>query len=172
MIRIEFTPEAIKILQYERYHHPHPRVQIKMEALLLKSKNLPHNEICRIMEISKSSLHRYLTDYAKGGIECLKDVKFYQPQSSLIAHQITLEEYFRQHPPATANEASEKIAELTGIRRKPTQVRKFLKKIGMKLRKVGMIPAKADVDAQEAFKTEKLEPRLEEAKACKRAIFL
>jgi transposase len=49
-------------------------------------------------------------------------------------------------------EAAAKIAELTGIVRKPTQVRQFLQALGMKLRKVGMIPAKADVEAQEAFK--------------------
>jgi hypothetical protein len=48
--------------------------------------------------------------------------------------------------------AAAKIADLTGIVRKPTQVRQFLKALGMKPRKVGMIPAKADVEAQEALK--------------------
>jgi hypothetical protein len=41
----------------------------------------------------------------------------------------------------------------------------------MKPRKVGQIPAKADVEAQAQFKTEQLEPRLEEAKPGKRAVF-
>ena len=27
MIQIEFTEEAIEKLRYERFHHPHPRVQ-------------------------------------------------------------------------------------------------------------------------------------------------
>jgi transposase len=48
--------------------------------------------------------------------------------------------------------AAAKIADLTGIVRKPTQVRQFLNALGMKPRKVGMIPAKADVEAQEACK--------------------
>jgi hypothetical protein len=39
-------------------------------------------------------------------------------------------------------------------------MREFLKKLGMRPRKVGQIPAKADVKEQEAFKEEKLEPRL------------
>ena len=34
MIQITFTEEAIAQLHYERYHHPHPRVQQRMEALL------------------------------------------------------------------------------------------------------------------------------------------
>ena len=68
-------------------------------------------------------------------------------------------------------EAAARIADLTGLQRGPTQVRQFLKSLGMKPRKVGQIPAKADVTAQEAFKTEQLEPRLAEAKAGQRVVF-
>ena len=63
-----------------------------------------------------------------------------------------LEADFREHPPATVAEAAARIQELTGIARKPTQVRQFMKALGMQPRKVGMIPAKADVEAQETFK--------------------
>lgn len=41
----------------------------------------------------------------------------------------------------------------------------------MRCRKVGMIPAKADPDKQEAYLKEKIQPRLEEASAGKRAVF-
>jgi transposase len=41
----------------------------------------------------------------------------------------------------------------------------------MKPRKVGQIPAKAEVEAQETFKTEALEPRLAAAKAGRRVVF-
>jgi transposase len=63
-----------------------------------------------------------------------------------------LEAYFREHPPATAKEAMAKLEELTGVRRSPDRVRVFLKRLGMDCRQVGMIPAKADGDQQEAFK--------------------
>ena len=46
MITIEFTEEDTQALHHERFHHPHPRVQKKMEALWLKSQELPHKEIC------------------------------------------------------------------------------------------------------------------------------
>jgi transposase len=49
-------------------------------------------------------------------------------------------------------EAAAKLADLTGLVRQPTQVRQFLKALGMKPLKVGMVPAKADVAAQEAVK--------------------
>lgn len=165
MIQIEFNKAEMNALNYERYNHPHPRVQRKMEALWLKSQKLPHSQIAQITGISSKTLKRYLQDYVQGGIEKLKEVRFYQPQSALQAHHGSLEAYFKEHPPATIKKAMEKIAELTGIRRCPTQVRLFLKKMGMNFRKVGMISAKADVEVQEHFKTTLLEPRLEEAKA-------
>jgi len=45
MIQIEFTPEAIDALEYERYHYPDPKVQRKMEAIYLKSQGLAHHDI-------------------------------------------------------------------------------------------------------------------------------
>ena len=69
-----------------------------------------------------------------------------------VYHRPTIEADFQQRPPATVAEAAARIEALTGIRRKPTQVRQFLKALGMQPRKVGMIPAKADVEAQEVFK--------------------
>ncbi len=73
--------------------------------------------------------------------------------------------------PITICEAVKKIEQLTGIRRSPTQVRKFLKSMGMNYLKVGFIPGKAELQVQEEYKTDKLEPRLEEAKEGKRAVF-
>lgn len=47
MITLNFTPADIEALHYERYHHPHPRVQRKMEALYLKSQGVPHAQIAQ-----------------------------------------------------------------------------------------------------------------------------
>jgi hypothetical protein len=40
MINIDFTEEEMQALNYERFHHPDPHVQRKMEALWLKSQKL------------------------------------------------------------------------------------------------------------------------------------
>lgn len=152
MIRIAFTEDEIEQLRKERFEHPHPRVQRKMETLLLKSEGLPHNWITRIVGISENTLRQYLREYKEGGIDRLKEIRSYNPQSKLVEHQESLETYFEEHPPATVNEAAAKIEEITGIRRGPTQVRNFLNSLGLRPRKVGMIPAKADVEEQDRFK--------------------
>ena len=152
MIKITLSEDDIEALRYWRFHHPDPRVQVRMEALYLRSQKVPTRDIRRLCGLSKASFHRYLKAYVTGGIEQLKRIDHYRPQSELAQHRPTLEAYFQAHPPATVAQAAAKIEELTGIRRKPTQVRQFLKALGMRPRKVGMLPAKADVDAQESFK--------------------
>jgi len=151
MIRIEFTEEEIQTLNYERYHHPHPRVQRKMEALWLKSKKLQHIQIAELTSVSLNTVTEYLHEYKDGGIEKLKELNFNKPESKLKEHTLTIESYFREHPPATIKEAMGKIEKLTGIKRSETQVKKFLEFIGIKRRKVGMLPSKADPDKQEEF---------------------
>jgi len=171
MIRINFTDADIQTLRYERYHHPHPRAQQKAEALLMKSCGFKHKDICKFMGISLNTFREYLREYQEGGIERIKEVRFHKPKSQLDNHIGTLENYFREHPVASIKEAMNKIEELTGIRRSENRVREFLKRMGIKRRKVGMIPAKADPEQQEDFVKQQLNPKLEEAKKGQRAVF-
>jgi transposase len=171
MITITFTEAEINALQHERYYHPHPRVQRKMDALYLKSQGQSHQQIVQLLRISPMTLRTYLHEYQAGGIERLQQLNFHQPQSELAQHSASLEAYLREHPVATVAEAIDLIEKQTGIRRSPTQVRKFLHRIGIKRRKVGIVPAKADPEVQEAFKAEKLAPRIAQAQAGQRALF-
>lgn len=101
MLKIEFTAEEILRLGYERYHHPHPRVQRRLEVVYLKALGLPHREISRVAGVGGNTLRRYWRAYQAGGIERLKEIRFRRPHSALLAHQTSLEAYFRDHPPAS-----------------------------------------------------------------------
>src|SRR5205823_2563170 len=70
----------------------------------------------------------------------------------------------------TINEAISVIEALTGIRRSPTQVRLFLKHVGLRCLKVGCCPPKGTRRSKRRIK-KKLEPRLVEARAGERAAF-
>jgi transposase len=176
MIQVEFTEQRIDELKYERYHHPHPKVQQKMEVLYLKSQGLAHQDIRRLCNISKTSLTSYLRQYLEGGIERLKHLDYQGQPSQLNAPATSVETYFRDHPPQTIAEAQAKIAEITGIHRSPNQVNAFLKRIGIKRRKVGFVPGKSGnpdkIAEQETFREEILAPLLESAKAGNQAVFL
>jgi hypothetical protein len=62
MRKLEFTPEVIEALRHERFHHPHPHVQLKMEVLYLKSQGLAGDHIQRLCAISKATYYRYLAE--------------------------------------------------------------------------------------------------------------
>ncbi len=94
MLCIEFTDEDRKALHHERFHHPHPRVQQKMEALWLKSHNLPHAQIAELVQIDEETLRAYLRAYKDGGIERLKMLSWQGPKSELSQHQSTLKDFF------------------------------------------------------------------------------
>lgn len=171
MLKIEFSTAEIKALHYERFHHPHPRVQMKMEVVYFKSQQLPHHEICRLSGITGNTLRTYLRAYQAGGVERLKQLNFYRPQSQLLAHGLSLEASFQAHPPATIKQARALIAAQTAIERSPTQVRNFLLHLGLRCRRVGMLPAKAEVEKQAAFLAQELQPRLAQASAGQRKVF-
>lgn len=171
MDQVEFSIAEREALQYWRFHHPHPRVQRKMEVLYLKSQGVSSAEVCRLCAISRPTCARYLRAYRSGGIEKLKEVPWSRQHSQLADYRVLMAADFRQRPPASVAEAAQRIEQLTGLKRGLTQVRQFLKSLGMKPRKVGQIPAKADVGAQETFKTAELEPRLAEAQADRRVVF-
>ena len=174
MIQLDFFETDIDTLYHERFHHPHPHVQKKMEALYLKSQGLTHNEICRLVRIKRATLSEYLKQYKKGGIEKLKELNFNRPQSELQTHNQTIEMDFKQQPPQSVVEAQDRIEKLTGIRRSPTQIRAFMKKIGMKFLKVGHVPGKScepdKLKEQETFEKNELQPRLQQARHDKRTV--
>jgi transposase len=176
MIQMTFTDAEIAVLEYERYHHPSPHVQKRMEIVYLKSQGLAHGQIARLCRISRQTLVSTLHLYQQGGIERLKHFRYAGQPSPLNAHQATLEAHFRAHPPRTVAEAQATIEHLTGIRRSPTQIRAFLKRIGMQLRKVGAIPGRAHTEEkqqeQDSFQHTELEPRFSEVRAGKRTLFL
>ena len=124
MIRLEFTDADRQDLEYERFHHPHPRVQLKMEVLWLKSLHVSHEQICQIAKVSPNTLRTYLREFEDGGICRLKTLHFRKPTSSLEQHAHSIEAYFRQHPPASIQQAQAMIVQQTGIKRNTFQIRK------------------------------------------------
>jgi len=150
MIHLTFTAAESAALETARYTHPHPKVQRKVEALYLKSLDLPHNLILRICRVSEPALLRYLRAYQEGGMEELQRLNYRGRTHDLRPHASSLETYFRTHPPRTCAHAQQIIQEQTGVRRGLTQVRAFLRSLKMKYRKSGFVPGRADAPEKRA----------------------
>ncbi len=129
MTRLTFSEQEQQALHQERFEHPHPRVQQRMEVLWLISQGLGYAEAARLAAVSEATVDRYVASYRQGGLEALRQLNWGKSSTSeLLEHRACLEESFRQNPPHTVAEACQRIKDETGIERRPTQVRAFLKK--------------------------------------------
>jgi len=168
--RIQLGPEEKKRLQFDRFHHPCPLVQKRSEVIVLRANGLSYEQIADICGITTRTVSSIVRLFKANGVDGLRRVVPNRPRSHLTEYRQTIEDHFRTHPPATIAEAIAAIEKLTGLRRQPTQVRKYLNSIGMKPRRLGMIPAKADPDEQRKFLEQKLQSRIEQAKAGQRVL--
>ena len=128
MRKIEFTSAEIKQLSYESIHHPHHIVRRRMQALLLKSQGMRHQQIAEIMDISDTTLRSYFDLYLQGGLAAPKQLHYQGQPSQLHAHKDEIVAALEADPPATLKEAQAIIKAETGLQRSLPQVSEFLKK--------------------------------------------
>jgi len=170
MLKLTISEEEAKRVEYFRYNHPIPLIQRRFEVIWLKLLDLPHTLIARAANVHHDTVTEYIKIFNNGGCDLLQKTNYNKNKSELIKHSIDIKEYVSSSLPSSINEISHKIEKLTGIKRKATQVAKFIKSLGFKRRMCGHIPAKADKDKQIDFLNNSLTPRLEEAKKGERVV--
>lgn len=171
MIEINFCAEDFVIIRNLQAQHLHPFVRKKALVLMLKEQKTPHHEIVNIVGICENTVRKYLQGYKKHGVEFIQQVNFNKPKSQLQSFDTEIKKHFEKNPPTTITQACYEVNKLTGISIKNTQMKNYLKNVGMKCRKVNSIPAKANTVMQKEFHDKQLQPKLDEAKEGKRAVY-
>jgi transposase len=138
--RIELTEQEQQVVNHERDAHPQEHVRRKMLVLWLLHKGLTREEVADIVGLGRATVQRYVAAFREGGLDGLRHWGVTGPVTDLAAHAQAIKEEFTHQPVRSINEACERIERLTGIRRQPTQVRKFLKDLGLKWQRVRAIP--------------------------------
>lgn len=143
MITLNINPSDLEIIAREKERHPHFHVRRKLMVLHLKNLNLSLDLIRKITNLSANTIRSYIKEYNTKGLNSLLIVNFNRPQSELKKYEEVIRSAFETNPPSSISEAKDKIEKLTGIQRSPSQIRVFLKSIGARPLKVGVIPGKA-----------------------------
>ena len=150
-----FSKEVIESVTRERYEHPDPRVQERMEILWLKSKHETHERIAELANVSRSTVQRTLRIYLAQGLAGIRSCGWKGQPSALTPHQAAIEAEFRERPPHTAHEAARRIEAMTGVKRQASRVRKFMKEsLGMKCLKVAAMPVPPKKTVEEHAQTQ------------------
>lgn len=139
-LRIQLTPEQQQIVNEERSSHPNLRVREKMLVIWLLHTGLTRGKAAEIVGVGRATVQRYVVAFREGGLDALRQCNYKSPASEMVAYRELIRESFEKQPAHTIAEAAERIFQLTGLRRGPTQVRKFLKEMGMKFLHVRPIP--------------------------------
>lgn len=143
MIPFSIKPEDLEVIKKEKEYNSHPHIRKKLLVLYLKHVSLSLKLISDIAGVSANTIRSYIKEYRTKGLTSILTVRFYQPQSDLKKYEEEIKLDFKSNPPLSIVEASSRIEKLTGIKRSPSQIRVFLKSIGARPLKVGVIPGKA-----------------------------
>jgi transposase len=138
--RVELSEEQQRIVSEERSSHPNQRVREKMLVLWLLHKGFTRQQVAEIVSVGRATVQRYVAAFREGGLDGLRQWNVNRPVSEMAAYRELIRESFEKQPVCTVAEAGERIFQLTGLRRGPSQVRKFLKDLGLKFQRVRVIP--------------------------------
>ena len=140
-LRIELTEEEQQIVRAEMESHPDACVRRKLWSLWLLHCGAKREQAAKILAVARSTIERDVSAYRSGGLESLRKSEHrYKPTSALANHQNKIRQSLEQEPIRTVAEACQRIAVLTGVERKPSQVSRFLKGMGLKWQRVRAIP--------------------------------
>jgi transposase len=152
ILREEIIQEAHSLYRQSSKY----QIRQRMHFILLKVKGYSHKMIADILDVSERSTFNWWKIFQDGDLEALSNLNYKGQPSQLKAFGEQLIFDFIKKPVATFKEARERIKEITGLERSLTQVREFLFKNKLLRRKVGQVPEKADLEAQDNFKKNKL----------------
>lgn len=137
---IALTADEQRIVNTERDSHPDEHVRRKMLVLWLLHNRLSRQKAADIAELGRATVQRYVAAYRDGGLDGLRRWGVTGPVSDLAAHADAIRQSLTTDPVRTIAEAADRIEQLTGIRRQPTQTRVFLAGLGFTYKRVRAIP--------------------------------
>ena len=139
-LRITLSPEQLEIVAEERLNHPNARVRERMWVLSMLHVGLTREQAAEAAGMGRATVQRIVAAFRVGGLNGVRQWNVVRPTSELAAFREVIQESFEKLPARTIAEAAERIEQLTGLRRSPTQVGKFLKKLGLKWQRVRAVP--------------------------------
>jgi transposase len=139
-LRVRLTEDEQRVVNEERTSHPNEHIRERMLVVWLLHNGVTRQKAAEIVGVGRATVQRYVAAYRDGGLDGLRRWEPNRPESEMAAYRELLRESFEKQPVHTVAEACERIFQLTGLRRGPSQVRKFLKDLGLKFQRVRVIP--------------------------------
>lgn len=138
--RVRLTDELQRVVDEERESHPNVVVRRRMLVLWSLHCGLTRVQAANVAHVGRATVERVVAAFRDGGLDAVRRWDVKGPTSELAAYRDLIRESFENEPARTVAEAAGRIEALTGLRRGPTQVRKFLKELGLKWQRMRAVP--------------------------------
>ncbi|GFH99557.1 hypothetical protein IMSAGC004_01961 [Bacteroidaceae bacterium] len=159
MLTLKLSEEEFQRLKYEKEMNKSSRVRKRCSAIYMKQScpSLSCQCIAQLLCCHRTSVEKWIHTCLSEGLTALLHTNPYRPKSELDNYKNAIMSSLNEHPVHSVPEAAERISQVCGLFRKPTQVRAFLIRNGYKYRKMGQVPGKADLEQQKRW-LDKLRP--------------
>ena len=142
--RVRLTEEEQRVVNEERCCHPNLRIREKMLVLWLLHTGLTRQHAAKAVGVSRATVQRYVAAFRQGGLDGLRQWNLSRPVSrapagvgrlSRVDPRLLREATSHDHRRGVRTHLStDRVAP------RPSQVRKFLKDLGLKFYRVRAIP--------------------------------
>ena len=146
----------LRTIQHERNKNSNMKIRSRFQILWLTKKFDNSKIIAEIANVSRRQVFKTIAIYEESGLAGITEIKHHTQQSKLFGFKDLICEELKNKTPSSIKEARNIIYQLTGIKRSLTQIRKFLKNLGMKYLKPLLIPmGSKETDLSEKIKKQK-----------------
>ena len=138
--KVDLTESEVAVVLEERHSHPNRSIRERMNVVWMLHKGAGREEAANFAGVSRSTVQRVVRTFRENRLDGVRKWEANGPVSEMEPFREIIRKSLEERPARTVAEAAERITELTGIERKPTQVRKFLKDMGFGWKRSRAVP--------------------------------
>lgn len=138
--KIDLTEAEVAVVLEERHSHPNLNIRERMNVVWMLYKGARREDAATFAGVSRSTVQRVVRAFRQNRLDGVRKWEANGPVSEMEPFRDIIRKSLEERPARTVAEAAERIEELTGLRRQPTQVRKFLKDMGFGWKRTRAMP--------------------------------
>jgi len=138
--KFDLTEAEIAVVLEDRHSHPNRSIRERMNVVWMLHNGTQREEAAKLANVSRSTVQRIVRTFRENRLDGVRNWDARGQASEMEPFRDIIRKSLEERPARTVAEAAERIAELTGLERKPTQVRKFLKDMGFGWKRSRAVP--------------------------------
>jgi transposase len=138
--KFDLTEAEIAVVLEDRHSHPNRSIRERMNVVWMLHNGTQREEAAKLANVSRSTVQRIVRTFRANRLDGVRNWDARGQVSEMEPFRDIIRKSLEESPARTVAEAAERITELTGLERKPTQVRKFLKDMGFGWKRSRAVP--------------------------------